>query len=175
MARRKNLSAKNRSTRQHVALAGDNEEVINRQRKVRVELTPLRKFLRRIKTDLGLADSQVTVCLVTDPEIARMNKSFRKMRGPTDVLSFPSRANRKPARFRTGKIEIPGGTVLGDIAISPETARRYAKKDGRAPRVALQILILHGVLHLLGYDHEADHGEMSRLETQLRKHYGLPQ
>ena len=153
----------------------DSQAVSNRQRKVRVAVAPLQKFLRQIKNDMGLTASQVTVCLVSDPQIARMNESFRKMKGPTDVLSFPTQAGQKPAQLRAGKAAIPNGTMLGDIAISPETAWRYAKKDGRALNIELRILILHGVLHLLGYDHESDNGEMSRLEKRWRRRYGLPQ
>jgi len=154
--------------------AGDSHEVSNRQRKISVSVAPLRDFLRTVKKDLGLASSQITVGLVSNTEIARMNKSFRKMPGPTDVLSFPALNGTKPVAIKNGSAPVPNGTVLGDIAIAPETARRYARKDGRPLSVELRILILHGVLHLLGYDHEADSGEMSRLENRLRRQYGLP-
>jgi probable rRNA maturation factor len=159
----------------HAVTSEDSEEVSNRQRRVRVAVAPLQKFLRQIKNDMGLSGSHVTVGLVSDTEIARLNESFRKMQGPTDVLSFPAHAGGKLARLRADKPAIPNGTVLGDIAISPQTARRYARKDGRALNVELRILILHGVLHLLGYDHESDRGEMSRLEKRWRRRYGLPQ
>lgn len=159
----------------HAVTTEDSDEVSNRQRKVQVAIAPLQKFLRQIKNDMGLSGSQVTVGLVSDTEIARLNESFRKMKGPTDVLSFPARAGRKPMRLRAGKAAVPRGTMLGDIAISPETARRYVKKQGRALNIELRILILHGVLHLLGYDHETDRGAMSRLEKSLRGRYGLPQ
>jgi probable rRNA maturation factor len=62
---------------------------------------------------------------------------------------------------------------LGDIAIAPETARRYARKNGRSLVVELRVLILHGVLHLLGYDHETDRGEMDRIERKMRRRFGL--
>ena len=65
------------------------------------------------------------------------------------------------------------GTYLGDIAIAPRTARRYAKKNGRSLSGELRVLILHGVLHLLGYDHETDRGEMDRIERKLRRRFGL--
>ncbi|GAC1618294.1 MAG: rRNA maturation RNase YbeY [Candidatus Acidiferrum sp.] len=153
----------------------DSVEVSNRQRAVRVAVEPLRKFLRDIKNDMGLSGSKVTVRLVSDPVIARMNESFRNIKRPTDVLSFPASERRKPARIRSGEPAVPCGTILGDIAISPQTARRYAKQYGRALPIELQILILHGVLHLLGYDHEEDTGEMTRVEQRLRRRYGLPQ
>jgi probable rRNA maturation factor len=65
------------------------------------------------------------------------------------------------------------GEYLGDIAISPATARRYAKQHGRKLSSELRVLILHGVLHLLGYDHETDRGEMDRVERKLRERFGL--
>jgi probable rRNA maturation factor len=174
LSRIKNLVVESAVKRFHAVTPEDRDAVSNRQRKVRLAVAPLQKFLRQVKNDLGLVGSQVTVGLVSDTEIARMNESFRKMKGPTDVLSFPSQARRRPMELRSGKAAVPRGTVLGDIAISPETARRYAKKDGRTLHVELRILILHGVLHLLGYDHESDSGEMRRVEKHLRGRYGLP-
>jgi probable rRNA maturation factor len=110
---------------------------------------------------------------VSDTEIAQMNETFRKKKGPTDVLSFSSAQRRKPARLHRGSFKMIAGEDLGDIAISPATARRYAKKNRRTLSSELRVLILHGVLHLLGYDHESDCGEMKRLEKRLRKRFGL--
>ncbi len=147
--------------------------ILNRQRAVRLARPPLESFLRRVKNELGLHEAGLTVCLVSDAEIARMNQKFRKKKGPTDVLSFPLMARRSP--LRRGSRTVKAGEYLGDIAISPATARRYAKKYGRKLSNELQVLILHGVLHLLGYDHESDRGEMDRIERKLRKRLGLSQ
>jgi probable rRNA maturation factor len=147
--------------------------ILNRQRAVRLARPPLESFLRQVKNELGLEEAGLTVCLVSDAEIARMNETFRKKNGPTDVLSFPMVARRRPVRLRRGAKSVRAGEYLGDIAISPATARRYAKKYGRKLSNELQVLILHGVLHLLGYDHETDRGEMDRIERKLRKRLGL--
>jgi probable rRNA maturation factor len=162
--------------------------ILNRQRKVRVAQRPLQLFLRRLQQHLGLDTADVTICLVSDAEIARMNEVFRKKKGPTDVLSFPAVARRKPARKRRprrvvsnadnraaagGKLDTPGADYLGDVAISPATARRNANEFGRTLPNELQVLILHGVLHLLGYDHETDRGQMHRFEQRLRRKLGL--
>jgi probable rRNA maturation factor len=147
--------------------------ILNRQRAVRLARPPLESFLRRVNNELGLEEAGLTVCLVSDAEIARMNETFRKRKGPTDVLSFPVVARRRPVRLRRGSRTVKAGEYLGDIAISPATARRYAKKYGRKLSSELQVLILHGVLHLLGYDHETDRGEMDRIERKLRKRLGL--
>jgi len=142
--------------------------ILNRQRAVRLARPPLESFLCRAKNELGLEKTGLTVCLVSDAEIARMNETFRKKKGPTDVLSFPMLVRR-----RRSLKPIKGDEYLGDIAISPATARRYAKKNGRKLSSELQVLILHGLLHLLGYDHETDRGEMERIERKLRKRLGL--
>jgi probable rRNA maturation factor len=147
--------------------------ILNRQRAVRLTRRPLESFLRRARKELGLQEAGLTVCLLSDAEIARLNETFRKKEGPTDVLSFPAVARRRPVRSRRGLKTIRAGDYLGDIAISPATARRYAKKNGRKLSSELQVLILHGVLHLLGYDHETDRGEMDRVERKLRKRLGL--
>ena len=152
--------------------------ILNRQQAVRVARRPLELFLARVRRELGIGQADVTICFVSDAEIARMNQAFRKKRGPTDVLSFPAvdrhapvlfQRRRKPGGARRSKREV----FLGDVAISPATARRNAKKLGRSLPSELQILILHGVLHLLGYDHETDRGEMDRVEARLRRRLGL--
>jgi probable rRNA maturation factor len=147
--------------------------ILNRQRAVRVAQGPLELFLHDVCVELGLVGVDLTVCLVSDNEIARMNAKFRKKSGPTDVLSFPAISRRKPAILRSGKRAVKTGVELGDIAISPTTAKRYARKHRRSVPDELKILILHGVLHLLGYDHEKDHGEMNRVERRFRKRLGL--
>jgi probable rRNA maturation factor len=160
-------------SREAVEKTFNSEPVNNRQRTVSVALRPLQEFLRRVRCELGLEKASVTICLVSDAEIARMNKVFRKHKGPTDVLSFPASERPKPLRIRAGARRERAGEYLGDIAISPATAQRYAKKHGRELPNEIRTLILHGVLHLLGYDHEADLGQMDRLEQKLRKRLGI--
>jgi probable rRNA maturation factor len=138
----------------------------------------LESFLLRVRRELDLKQAQVTVCLVSDAEIAGMNESFRKKRGPTDVLSFPAVKLRQPSRSKRRLASVASSSAgsdasLGDIAIAPAVAKRNAKNFGRTLPAELKILILHGVLHLLGFDHEADHGEMDRTEKKLRRRLGL--
>lgn len=106
------------------------------------------------------------MCLVSDAEMARLNAAYRRKKGPTDVLSFPAPQPNK-------KGQAVADHFLGDIAIAPETARRYALRNGRSLRDELRVLILHGVLHLLGFDHETDEGQMEHLEQRLRRRLGL--
>jgi len=147
--------------------------ILNQQRAVRLARRPLEHFLRRLQKELGFQEAGVTIALVSDAEIARMNEMFRKKKGPTDVLSFPAAAHRRPRILLRATRKKKAGEFLGDIAIAPATARRYARKHGRTLPAELRVLILHGVLHLMGFDHETDRGEMDRVEQKLRKRFGL--
>jgi len=137
--------------------------IVNRQRRVPVAIHPLQQFYERVRRELGFAPESVTIELISDETMARLNEKFRKKQGPTDVLSFPANGAR-PAR---------DAEYIGDIAISPETARRNARRFSRSLPVEMRILILHGMIHLAGFDHETDRGEMDRLERRLRKRLGV--
>ena len=159
--------------------------ILNRQRTVRVSVGALELFLQRVRRELKLGEAEITICLVSDAEIAGMNERFRKKAGPTDVLSF--RPGKRLKQVMSDKPKMPGhtrlrlrvplglvsGDALGEIAIAPAVAQRNAKDYGRTFAAELKTLILHGILHLLGYDHEADRGEMYRMEYRLRKQLGL--
>ena len=139
--------------------------ILNRQKRVRVALPLLEKFARRVRRELRLDGRDLAICLVGDAEMARLNKTFRGKQGPTDVLSFP--ASEETAFKRASS------KSLGDIAVAPMVARRNARRYGRTLPDELRILILHGVLHLMGYDHERDSGQMERRERLLRRRLGL--
>jgi rRNA maturation RNase YbeY len=152
--------------------------ILNQQKTVRLPMRMLRAFLQKIQRELKIDAEQVSIAFVEDAEIAHWNALYRNKTGPTDVLSFPATSHSrkkangrsKPAPATIGK---PHENFLGDIAIAPETARRYAMKNGRTLEKELQVLMLHGLLHLLGYDHECDRGEMSRIEQRLRSRLGI--
>jgi probable rRNA maturation factor len=135
-------------------------------------MAPLVRFMRRVNREVGLAHGAVFVRFVTDNEMTRLNRRFRKKPKTTDVLSFPSDVHRMPRNLRHSASALRGA-FLGDIAISPVVARRNAKRFGRPVSEEICILMLHGVLHLLGYDHETDRGEMERTEAKLRRRLGL--
>ena len=144
----------------------------NRQKAVRVEIRALLEFTRQLGEELGLGEESVAIRLVTDKEMSRLNETYRDKTGTTDVLSFPAESRKRPSSLRT-RLQRIQGRQLGDIAISPVVAQRNAKLYRRRLPEELQVLILHGVLHLLGYDHEKDHGEMSRVEMRLRRRLGI--
>jgi len=109
------------------------------------------------------ARGEVTIALVTDVRMRALNRTFRGKDYATDVLSFPANPESR----------IPNRGLLGDVVIAKGVARRQAREHGHALAVELRVLSLHGLLHLLGYDHERDHGEMRRLEQRLRRKGGL--
>jgi probable rRNA maturation factor len=120
----------------------------------------LNTFTTKAKRAAGLRGS-VSVLLTNSRELRVLNRQFRGKDKATDVLSFPS--------------EVAGARrFIGDVAISVEIAAQNAKRLGHSTADEVKILILHGLLHLAGYDHEADHGEMARTEERLRNNLGLP-
>jgi probable rRNA maturation factor len=120
----------------------------------------LTRFLNRARLAIGLRGA-VDVLLTTDETLRKLNKSFRGKNKPTDVLSFPA-----PAAFAKKH--------AGDLAISIETSARQARTYGHTPAEEIKILILHGLLHLSGEDHETDNGEMATREATLRSELHLP-
>jgi probable rRNA maturation factor len=114
----------------------------------------LRPWLERLLGDLAPEAESLGVRFAGDRELRRVNRQYRGKDQPTDVLSFPGDEGH-----------------LGDILISVPTARRQAESAGHPAARELEVLLLHGILHCLGYDHETDEGEMERLERKLRRRW----
>jgi len=114
------------------------------------------------------ARGEVTVALVSDRRMRALNRMFRGRDYATDVLSFPAGKGETPDRLARA------ATPLGDIVIATGVAARQAKEHGHALGTEFRVLALHGLLHLLGYDHDTDAGQMARAESRLRKKGGLP-
>jgi probable rRNA maturation factor len=123
----------------------------------------LTRFFNRARAAVGL-DGDVEVLLTDDATLRRLNRSFRGKNKATDVLSFPAAEN--PDGY--------AGNYAGDLAISLDTAARQAAAFGHSLRDEVRILLLHGLLHLSGLDHEADGGEMAAREGELRRELRLP-
>ncbi len=138
-------------------------EVINRQRLFAVDRAVARRLSREVLDRIGEADKTLTLIFVRDRLIRQLNRDYRGVDKPTDVLSFAYREDAKAVG-----IEFDPGH-LGDIVISVETAERYARELGLTFDREIEQLIIHGALHLAGYDHETDDGEMNRLEKKLRR------
>ena len=125
-----------------------------------INTAALSRFLRNAQRQVGLA-GEVNVLITSDEKMLGLNREFRRKDKPTDVLAFPSSLNGK-------------SRVAGDIAISAQIARANAEALGHPLESEIKILLLHGLLHLAGYDHESDNGEMARVEQGLRAKLKLP-
>ena len=128
-------------------------EVVNRQRHFKIDTEAWTTFATKALAAIGKSES-ATIAFVSDKRIRQLNRQFRGIDKATDVLSFP--AADEPHN-------------LGDVAVSAETAAAQAKHNGLSFDDEIAQLILHGLLHLSGYDHETDNGEMNRLELRLRR------
>ncbi|HUK86547.1 MAG TPA: rRNA maturation RNase YbeY [Terriglobales bacterium] len=122
-----------------------------------VSVAALARFAARARRAARL-HGEVAVLVAGDRALRALNRRFRRKDEPTDVLSFPA----------------AGDGLAGDIAISATTAARNARRFGHPLADELKVLILHGMLHLAGYDHQRDHGEMAQREESLRRSLGLP-
>jgi len=128
-------------------------EVVNRQRRVKIDTDAWASFAENALEAIGNNGSSATIAFVSDKSIRKLNQQFRNVDKATDVLSFPAD-------------ELDN---LGDVAVSVETAARQAQENRLSFDNEIAQLILHGLLHLSGYDHESDNGEMNRLELKLRR------
>ena len=126
----------------------------------RIPKQPLLKILNAVAADLDVHGWTVTLVLATDVFMAGLKKKFFGVEEPTDVLAFPHR-----------EVLPDGEAYLGDIVISVETAAVQAREHGHSLEREVALLAVHGFLHLLGYDHETDQGEMARLESTIRRRW----
>jgi probable rRNA maturation factor len=163
--------------------------LLNQQNRYALRLSALHAYVQSLKRRLRLGRGDFNICFVDDGAIRRMNAAYRGKDRATDVLSFPwgkqagsrltaaltrrrHRAARRSANpTHLARAEFEG--FLGDVVISVETARRNARAEGHSTLGEIRWLILHGVLHLLGYDHESDSGEMTARELALREQLGV--
>ena len=138
-------------------MSPDGNQILYRRAGSGLPKRELREFAEQLR-DM-LTGGRPFTCLITDDrELERLNRMFLGKDYPTDVLSFPA--------------EGPG--AIGELAISVERARQQAEEHGHSPTDEIRILMLHGVLHLLGMNHENDRGAMARAEKRWRQEFGLP-
>jgi len=139
-------------------------EVVNRQRGHRMVVKQWREFAEKALQAISKDERNATIAFVSDPAIKELNRRFRGKNYPTDVLSFPNEA---------AVFEVENQSHLGDVVISVPRAAAQAKQYKLSFFNEVKQLILHGLLHLSGYDHETDNGEMNRLELRLRRKLGI--
>jgi probable rRNA maturation factor len=165
--------------------------ISNRQKSIRVQIRALEKFYAQAMKQLRFPPDAASICLVTNAQMKKWNAAYRGKNKPTDVLSFPTEESINPpkqkkstgrsAKQTSAKVfsstsfpSSPSSTsYVVDIAIAPAVAKKNARAFGRSLDDELRILILHGILHLMGYDHETDTGQMERREKRLRRTLGI--
>ena len=153
--------------------------VVSDERGRPVRVPGLAAWLRRVAP--ARARGTLEVAIVSDARIRALNRAYRRKDYATDVLSFPAFAPDRDARAsawqasgRRNPLRVPfSRPILGEIVIARGVARRQAREAGHAEATELRVLALHGLLHLLGYDHERDDGRMARAEQRLRRKGGL--
>lgn len=139
-------------------------EVVNRQRKLPIDGEHWQEFVATALKVVPAKGAGATVAFVSDRAMTELNRRWRGKHGTTDVLSFPAGQS---------EFEETDGATLGDVVISTERAALQARENGLSFDEEIAQLILHGLLHLCGYDHETDDGAMNRLEVRLRRRLGI--
>jgi probable rRNA maturation factor len=138
-------------------------EIINQQTKIKIDCKALEDFAERLNMQVNETQGySFTIAFITDAKMRGLNSAFRGKDSTTDVLSFPRGAEGFDLEEN-----------IGDIAISVEQAKKQAEENGLTLEIELKQLILHGVLHLCGFDHETDNGEMNSRELELRDKIGI--
>ena len=140
-------------------------EIVSRQRKRVMNCERWERFVARALKVVPADGAGVMVAFVSDRVMRELNRRWRGKRGTTDVLSFPAEQDEFEKSVE--------GATLGDVVISVEQAERQAAEHGLEFEREVEQLILHGMLHLCGYDHERDKGEMNALELRLRRRLGI--
>jgi probable rRNA maturation factor len=146
-------------------------EVVNRQRRVRIDRGRIATLADQALEAVGRPGAAITVAFVRDAVIRRLNRDYRGKDLSTDVLSFPADEDLPPAvaLAQAGQVEAGPREYLGDVVISADTAISQAQASRYSFEREVSELVIHGVLHLCGYDHETDRGEMNRMELKLRR------
>lgn len=139
--------------------------ITNECPEVKVDDLIIKQHIATILNSLHCNEHEISILFVGDQGIRDLNQQFRAIDRPTDVLSFP--------QISEGEPEIPGAPLLGDVAISLETARRQSAEHGLSLAEELTLLLIHGILHLLGYDHEISNQEEERMRKKTRELFEL--
>jgi probable rRNA maturation factor len=132
---------------------------------IEVDLRKIKQQINKILRSLDCNDHEISILFIGDQGIRDLNRQFRDIDRPTDVLSFPQLLDDEP--------EPPGAPILGDVAISLETAQYQSEDHGLSLEEETTLLLIHGILHLLGYDHEISEQEEERMRKKTRELFEL--
>ena len=132
---------------------------------VNIDSKDINKKIGAVMKNLGCPNQEVSILLTVDADIRKLNQKFRNIDQATDVLSFPQDVDEEPIA--------PGEIILGDIAVSLDTAQVQAKEHGLTLEEEIILLLIHGILHLLGYDHEISEQEEEKMRSKTRELFNL--
>jgi len=132
---------------------------------INIDCIYFEEMIEKIMSNLDCLNQEVSILLTGDLDIRRLNHEFRNIDQPTDVLSFPQDAEEDPS--------FPGEKFLGDIAVSLDTAKAQANEHGLEFQEEIILLLIHGILHLLGYDHEISEQEEEKMRRKTRELFKL--
>ena len=132
---------------------------------INIDCHDIENMIVKIMGHLNCLNQEVSILLTGDKDIRRLNQKFRSIDQPTDVLSFPQNADEDPC--------IPEEIILGDIAVSLDIAKAQAKEHGLYFKEEIILLLIHGILHLLGYDHEISEKEETKMRNKTRELFKL--
>jgi probable rRNA maturation factor len=132
---------------------------------INIDSDDINKKIETVMNNLDCLNHEISILLTADADIRELNQQFRSIDQATDVLSFPQNAEEDPP--------IPGELILGDIAVSLDTAQVQAKEHGLTFEEEIILLLIHGILHLLGYDHEISKQEEEKMRSKTRKLFNL--
>ena len=132
---------------------------------INIDSDDINNKIETVMNNLGCLNQEVSILLTADADIRELNQQFRSIDQATDVLSFPQNAEEDPP--------IPGELILGDIAVSLDTAQVQAKEHGLTFEEEIILLLIHGILHLLGYDHEISEQEEEKMRSKTRELFNL--
>jgi probable rRNA maturation factor len=133
----------------------------NKHPKIKIDNFDIERKVKVLMGNLNCLDQEINILLMGDADIRQLNKEFRNNDYPTDVLSFPQNSDEDPY--------IPDEIILGDIAISLDKAKIQAKEHGLSFKEEIILLLIHGILHLLGYDHEISEQEEIKMRNKTRE------
>ena len=132
---------------------------------INIDCNDIENIIIKIMDHLDCRNQEVSILLTGDKDIRRLNQEFRSIDQPTDVLSFPQNADEEPY--------IPEEVILGDIAVSLDIAKAQAKEHGLDFKEEIILLLIHGILHLLGYDHEISEQDEKQMRNKTRELFKL--
>ena len=134
--------------------------ISNQQEEVKLNLSRIKREINKILKSLACSNSEISILFTSDEHIKNLNKTYRKKNRPTDVLAFSQNEGDSPG-INTN--------ILGDVVVSTDTAKRQADERSHSVEKEIFILLIHGILHLLGFDHEKEKKDLKKMQSKEKE------